>query len=53
MNICKNCINEKLHYHEDYISCEIEVWHCKSCDTLFNVPIEIVRDFDEAEEVTQ
>jgi len=53
MNICKKCINEKLHYHEDYISCEIEVWHCKSCDTLFNVPIEIVRDFDEAEEVQE
>ena len=53
MNICKKCINEKLHYQADYIGGEIETWWCKSCDTLFNVPIEIVRDFDEAEEVQE
>lgn len=51
MNLCRKCINEKLYYKEEYIAGEIEKWLCKSCNTLFNVPIEIVRDFDEAEEV--
>ena len=53
MNICKKCINEKLYYQEEYIAGEIETWLCKSCETLFYVPIEIIREFDEAEEVKE
>tara|TARA_Y100000401_G_scaffold111527_1_gene109876 strand:+ start:23 stop:235 length:213 start_codon:yes stop_codon:yes gene_type:complete len=43
----KNCDN--IDYIEDVIGGEIELWGCKDCKKSFQVSIEIVRDFANAE----
>ena len=49
---CPECkAADALKYAEDYLGGEIETWHCTKCRARFLVPIEIVRDFDGAENI--
>jgi hypothetical protein len=44
---CKNLI-----YVEDICGLELEHWGCESCPKGYNVPIEVVRDYDNKELIT-
>ena len=49
MEECKNCDGALAYMSGDGV--EVESWVCIKCDTLFEVPIQIVRVWAEAEEV--
>lgn len=44
-------IIERLNYVEETYAGEIETWYDPITDTLYHVPIKIVRDWDNSEEL--
>ena len=48
---CPKCCKDNLTYVGDNCTGEIEDWHCMSCDTFYEVDIEIKRHFNNIREV--
>jgi hypothetical protein len=51
MEKCPKCCKDNLTYVGDNCTGEIEDWHCMSCDTFYEVDVEIKRDFNNMREV--
>ena len=39
------CCLENLEYIETPIANELELWYCKTCDSHYDLPIEVKRDW--------
>ena len=46
-------IIDRLKYVEETYAGEIETWHDPVTDTLYHVPIKLVRDWDNIEKLTR
>jgi hypothetical protein len=46
-------IIDRLNYVEETYAGEIETWHDPVTDTLYHVPIKVVRDWDNIEKLTR
>ena len=46
---CRN--KENLEYMAGSKDAESEIYECKKCETLFSVPITIIRHFEDIEEI--
>ena len=42
-----NCCLENLEYIESPVANELEIWHCPNCDSYYDLPIEIKRQWNQ------
>ena len=48
---CPKCNEDDLRYQRDIATGELEEWHCESCESEYEVGVNIVRHFENMREV--
>ena len=51
VQVCPKCNEDELRYQRDIATGEVEEWHCESCESEYEVGVNIVRHFENMREV--